>query len=53
MAERRAHGLPVKTGEPSLLNVRLYWPAENALNGAWGLGLGACRQASALTAHRP
>lgn len=29
--------LPVRAGEPFLLNARLYWPKPPALNGAWGM----------------
>lgn len=29
--------LPVRAGEPFLLNGRLYWPKPPALNGAWGM----------------
>jgi hypothetical protein len=34
-AERRANWLPVKDGEPFLLNARLYWPEAEALDGRW------------------
>jgi hypothetical protein len=34
-AERRANWLPVKAGEPFLLNARLYWPRPEALDGRW------------------
>lgn len=33
--ERRANWLPVKAGEPFLLNARLYWPEPPALDGRW------------------
>ena len=33
----QANWLPVKAGEPFLLNARLYWPQAEALNGTWGL----------------
>ena len=29
--------LPVKAGEPFLLNARLYWPKKEALDGSWGM----------------
>lgn len=29
--------LPVRSGEPFLLNARLYWPKPQALNGVWGM----------------
>lgn len=32
---RRANWLPVKVGEPFLLNARLYWPQAAALEGRW------------------
>ena len=35
--ERTANWLPVKAGEPFLLNARLYWPQPAALNGQWGM----------------
>lgn len=35
--ERRANWLPVRAGEPFLLNARLYWPEEAALQGRWGM----------------
>jgi hypothetical protein len=34
---RRSNWLPVKAGEPFLLNARLYWPKEAALDGHWGM----------------
>jgi hypothetical protein len=34
-AGRRANWLPVKAGEPFLLNARLYWPEAAALDGRW------------------
>jgi hypothetical protein len=33
----RANWLPVKAGEPFLLNARLYWPKPAVLNGSWGM----------------
>lgn len=33
----RANWLPVKAGEPFLLNARLYWPKPAVLNGNWGM----------------
>lgn len=35
--ERKANWLPVKAGEPFLLNARLYWPKPAALSGEWGM----------------
>ena len=35
--ERRANWLPVRAGEPFLLNARLYWPLPAALDGSWGM----------------
>lgn len=35
--DKASNWLPVKPGEPFLLNARLYWPKPAALNGAWGL----------------
>jgi len=34
-ADKRANWLPVKPGEPFLLNARLYWPRPEALDGRW------------------
>ncbi|MGL6113323.1 MAG: DUF1214 domain-containing protein, partial [Rubrivivax sp.] len=34
-ADQRANWLPVKHGEPFLLNARLYWPKPEALDGRW------------------
>ena len=34
---RQSNWLPVKAGESFLLNARLYWPEEAALNGQWGM----------------
>ena len=34
-AEHRANWLPVKAGEPFVLNARLYWPKAVALDGRW------------------
>ena len=34
---RQANWLPVKAGEPFLLNARLYWPKAAALDGSWGM----------------
>lgn len=34
---QRANWLPVRPGEPFLLNARLYWPTEAALQGRWGM----------------
>ena len=36
-AARQANWLPVKAGEPFLLNARLYWPKPEALDGRWGM----------------
>jgi hypothetical protein len=33
--QQRANWLPVKHGEPFLLNARLYWPKPEALDGRW------------------
>ena len=33
----QANWLPVKAGEPFLLNARLYWPKPEALSGGWGM----------------
>ena len=35
--DKRKNWLPVKAGQPFLLNARLYWPKPAALNGAWGM----------------
>ena len=35
--ERARNWLPVKSGEPFLLNARLYWPKPAALDGSWGM----------------
>ena len=35
--EKRKNWLPVKLGQPFLLNARLYWPEPAALNGSWGM----------------
>jgi hypothetical protein len=35
--EQLKNWLPVRAGEPFLLNVRLYWPKPAALSGAWGM----------------
>jgi len=35
--EQTKNWLPVRSGEPFLLNARLYWPKPAALNGAWGM----------------
>jgi len=34
---RKSNWLPVKAGEPFLLNARLYWPKPAALDGRWGM----------------
>ena len=34
---RKGNWLPVKAGEPFLLNARLYWPKPTALNGSWSM----------------
>ena len=34
---RQSNWLPVKAGESFLLNARLYWPKDAALNGQWGM----------------
>jgi hypothetical protein len=36
-AARLPNWLPVKAGEPFLLNARLYWPKAEALEGRWGM----------------
>jgi hypothetical protein len=36
-ADKAHNWLPVKTGEPFLLNARLYWPKAAALSGNWGM----------------
>ncbi len=36
-AEQQRNWLPVRQGEPFLLNARLYWPKAAALSGAWGM----------------
>ena len=35
--EQVKNWLPVRAGEPFLLNARLYWPKPAALSGAWGM----------------
>ncbi len=35
--DKRSNWLPVKAGERFVLNARLYWPQETALNGRWGM----------------
>ena len=35
--EQQRNWLPVKADAPFLLNARLYWPRESALNGEWGM----------------
>jgi hypothetical protein len=35
--EKSKNWLPVKPGQPFLLNARLYWPKPAALNGSWGM----------------
>lgn len=35
--DKQANWLPVKAGEPFLLNARLYWPKAEALQGRWGM----------------
>ena len=35
--EQQRNWLPVKAGAPFLLNARLYWPREVALDGEWGM----------------
>jgi hypothetical protein len=34
---QKSNWLPVKAGEPFLLNARLYWPKPQALNGSWAM----------------
>jgi hypothetical protein len=34
---KKSNWLPVKAGERFILNARLYWPRETALNGSWGM----------------
>lgn len=36
-AGKSTNWLPVKAGQPFLLNARLYWPKPEALNGVWGM----------------
>jgi hypothetical protein len=36
-AAMTANWLPVKAGEPFLLNARLYWPQAPALDGRWSM----------------
>lgn len=36
-AGKSSNWLPVKAGQPFLLNARLYWPKPAALNGSWGM----------------
>jgi hypothetical protein len=36
-AGKSSNWLPVKAGQPFLLNARLYWPKPAALNGVWGM----------------
>ncbi len=33
----KSNWVPVKAGEPFLLNARLYWPKPQALNGSWAM----------------
>ena len=35
--DKAGNWLPVKAGAAFLLNARLYWPREPALNGTWGM----------------
>jgi hypothetical protein len=35
--DKKSNWLPVKSGEPFLLNARLYWPKPQALSGSWGM----------------
>jgi len=35
--DKKNNWLPVRSGEPFLLNGRLYWPKQQALNGSWGM----------------
>ena len=35
--EQVTNWLPVRAGEPFMLNARLYWPKPAALNGAWAM----------------
>ncbi len=35
--ERRNNWLPVRSGQPFMLNARLYWPLPAALDGRWGM----------------
>jgi hypothetical protein len=35
--EKSKNWLPVKQGQPFLLNARLYWPKPAALDGSWGM----------------
>jgi hypothetical protein len=36
-ADRRNNWLPVRSGQPFVLNARLYWPQPAALDGRWGM----------------
>ena len=36
-ADRQSNWLPVRAAAPFLLNARLYWPDEAAVNGSWGM----------------
>jgi len=36
-AGKSSNWLPVKAGNPFLLNARLYWPMPSALDGSWGM----------------
>ena len=35
--KQQSNWLPVKAGEPFLLNARLYWPTAAGLDGSWGM----------------
>ncbi len=35
--DKKRNWLPVRRGQPFLLNARLYWPKGPALNGRWGM----------------
>jgi hypothetical protein len=36
-ADQQNNWLPVRAGAPFLLNARLYWPRDAALDGSWGM----------------
>jgi hypothetical protein len=36
-SERQSNWLPVRAGEPFVLNARLYWPKAEVIDGHWGM----------------